>query len=129
MIHSYEYLTATTQETVLCYNPKLFILRGDALIFYFYFELVLTSPTTQMVGVSPSTPRSQQFHASEGNVLVYSFLLASFSVCLHVELAHGCRAFICMHLFNWHVRPACVCVFVRTCVSTTVWRHRVSVKA
>lgn len=98
-----------------------------------YFELLLTSPTTQMVGVSPSTPRSQQFHASEGNMHVYSFLLASFSVCLHVELAHGCRAFICMHLFYWHVCPACVCVslcvYVYVRVSTAVWRHWVSVKA
>lgn len=88
-----------------------------------------------MVGVSPSTPRSQQFHASEGNVRVYSFLLASFSVCLRVELAHGCCAFIWMHLFYWHVRPACVCVcgslcvYMYVCVSTAVWRHRVSVKA
>lgn len=64
---------------------------------------------------------------------VHAFLLASFSVCLHVELAHGRCAFICMHLFYWHVRPACVytCAYACSCacVPTAVWRHRVSVKA
>lgn len=85
---------------------RLFFLKKKIL-----FELVLTSPTTQMVGVSPSTPRSAVSCLRWECACADAFLLASFSVCLHVELAHGCHACICLT----GMCVQCVCIRVWLC--------------
>lgn len=74
-----------------------------------------------MVGVSPSTPRSEQFHASEGNVcagIPLGFILClSASVSTYVALwqLYACICFTRMCPLCVSV---CVCVFLQRCGST-----------